>query len=248
MVFVLLSGRPISYRCIPIPDFSRRKLIELFTREPDENGYAEDGWLGSLRPYLKRRTVESLSKWMSQISETLEELGRQLFLPALQEIPENVEKLVIVPSHELYLLPLQAIPLPSGGALIDRYDVCIAPSLQLLAHCSLHSDERRLEKALIVTNPREDADLAFANYEGSAVSECFQSAVLLDGPKADREAVVRSLSEAGIAHFCCHGIFDWERPRKSGLLMKDGILTVDDLLLSEICAHDWVRTLALRVA
>lgn len=234
MVFVLLSGQPVSYRCIPIPSFSRRELVELFTRNPDENGYAQDGWVGSLTPYLKHRTVESLSKWMSQISETLEQLGRHLFLPALQEMPETVEKLIIVPSHELYLLPLQAIPLPRGGVLIDRYDVCFAPSLQLLAHCSLHSDERRLEKVLVVTNPREDADLAFAEYEGRAVSECFGSAVLLDGSKAKREAVVRSLSEVGIAHFCCHGVFEWAQPRRSGLLMKDGILTVDDLLLSEI--------------
>jgi hypothetical protein len=57
LAFILSEGSPVDIRCIDIPRFSRRDLIDLITRTPNEQGYATEGWLGSLAPYLfKNRT------------------------------------------------------------------------------------------------------------------------------------------------------------------------------------------------
>jgi CHAT domain-containing protein len=43
-------------------------------------------------------------------------------------------------------------------------------------------------------------------------------------------AVTTRLSEASITHFACHGIQDTENPLNSGFCLRDGVLTVADLM------------------
>jgi CHAT domain-containing protein len=240
LAFILSEGSPLDIRSVDVPEFSRKDLIDLITRMPDEDGFAREGWLGSLTPYLKDRTPINFAIWRNQIETTLEQLGRGLFWPVLKHLGNQIDSLVIVPSHELYVLPLQAVPLEGESTIsvIDRYDVRFAPSLEMLAHCELHADGRSSEPFLGVTNPQEDSVLMFTEFEGRTAASQFGLATVLHGGQATRETVVRKLSGAGTVHFACHGIFDWRTPRNSGLVMSDGLLTVDELLLGEITLND----------
>ena len=65
-------------------------------------GFAQEGWLGSLSRYLKARTMKNFSPWIDQMRETLARLGEQLLWPALDHLPKEVEKLIIIPSHEMF--------------------------------------------------------------------------------------------------------------------------------------------------
>jgi hypothetical protein len=57
-------------------------------------------------------------------------VGEQLLAPVLAVLPPEVSKLILLPSGDLFLLPLHAAPLPGDGAqrLCDRYQVRYAPS------------------------------------------------------------------------------------------------------------------------
>jgi CHAT domain-containing protein len=231
VVFVLSSART---DMVDVPEFTRHSLVALIARYPDKDGYAKEGWLGASTEFRRVGTSEALLRWMSQMDPTLADVGAALIAPAVRRLSPHVERLIIAPSQEAYVLPLQAVPIGDDGrALIDRYEVSCVPSLHMLAHTALQAGTPRAGSFLAVSNPTEDARLAFAEYECQMASQWFGGEIL-QGAEATVERVVRGLSEASIVHFACHGEFHWGEPRKAALLLADGELRVNDLLLSEV--------------
>ena len=68
--------------------------------------------------------------WPKALARTL---GRLLLDSAVAALPATVVRLILVPDGPLYRLPFDAVLLPSGHPLVERYAVTIAPSVRLAA-------------------------------------------------------------------------------------------------------------------
>jgi tetratricopeptide (TPR) repeat protein len=60
-------------------------------------------------------------------------LGRDLIAPGLAGLAASVTRLIIIPDGPFYRLPFDALLLPDGRNLVERYSVALAPSARLAA-------------------------------------------------------------------------------------------------------------------
>jgi CHAT domain-containing protein/tetratricopeptide (TPR) repeat protein len=242
--FILANQHRDEPVLIDIPHFTKNDLMELLLSNPDENGFATEGWLGSYSMYLRDPT--SLQIWVTIVEPTLRKIGDLLVSSILAKLPEDTAEIVIIPSGGLSLLPLHAVPTSQndGTLLIERLKIRYAPSLELLMHCTRHSTRTFSNKFCGVIG-QGNGELALAEYEVRRVAKNFPDSVLYIGDEANRETVCGEFCRAGYIHFACHSKFDWQEPRRSGIELADGTLTLDELLLSEIvvgCESDGEST------
>src|SRR5262249_40428311 len=115
----------------------------------------------------------------------------------------GARRLVVVPHRSLHYLPFQA--LYDGAAyLIERRDVCYAPSASMLQQC-LAMPRRPLTRALLLGVADERAPLV--RDEVAAIAPLFAaSTTLLDGA-ATLAALRTGCPEATVVHLACHGQF-----------------------------------------
>jgi CHAT domain-containing protein len=139
--------------------------------------------------------------------------------------------LLLLPQGALGLLPLGLARNPATGErLFERYELSFAPSLAALR--SRGSDEPAPSLAAIV-NPT--GDLHFTPIEAALVERLFaaEARSALTKDKATAEAVLDMLKAKSHWLFSCHGAFNWNDPRQSGLRLAGGeALTLDALLSS----------------
>ena len=137
--------------------------------------------------------------------------------------------LLFLPQGALGLLPLGLARDPATGErLFERYELSFAPSLAALH--SMGRDEPAPSLAAIV-NPT--GDLPFTPIEAALVARLFaaEARSALAGDKATAEAVLDTLKTKSHWLFSCHGAFNWNDPRQSGLRLASGeALTLDALL------------------
>ena len=140
--------------------------------------------------------------------------------------------LCFVPHDVLHYLPLHAIPV-EGVTLADRHPVCYSPSASVMKYAQAKRVDRR-ETALVLADAQAEAPLPHARHQARAISALFDPGdPPLIGPAADL-ATIRSRLAASdgpdILHLACHGTFDTEHPERSGIVLADGPLTVQDIL------------------
>jgi CHAT domain-containing protein len=133
-------------------------------------------------------------------------------------------RLVVVPHRALHYVPFQA--LYDGVAyLIERREVCYAPSATVLQHC-LAMPRRSPGYALLLGVPDERAPLV--RDEVVSLAPLFaESCALLDG-QATLAALRTHGPTADVVHLACHGQFRPDNPLFSAVRLADGWLTVRD--------------------
>jgi tetratricopeptide (TPR) repeat protein len=148
-------------------------------------------------------------------------------------LPEGAP-VVLVPSKWLGLLPISAAWRKVNGIrryLIEDVALTVAPSCAVLSSSRQRMAERVTAppSLLGVFNPTDD--LRFAEEEAEAVSRPFDVAsVLLFGPAADEDGVLRTAPGHTHLHLACHGSFDWLDPLETGLaLARETRLTARDV-------------------
>jgi CHAT domain len=148
----------------------------------------------------------------------------QLLAPTAAEVGDK-DIVVLVPEGDLQLLPLHA-----ASSFAKSSAVVYAPSFAALelARKQRPSEDRRLASVVTV-------GVAFPD-EARAVSIAIGGACL-SGRGVPKEKVRETVEGASIVHFACHGHFDQDDFRDSGLLltvtdtpMRDDILSVRDLV------------------
>jgi CHAT domain-containing protein len=155
-----------------------------------------------------------------------------LLKPALDAAaPEDL--LYLVPHESLHRIPLQAV-WSDGAPLIERNPVVTVPSASALRYCRAKRKGRR-QSMLIVADPGEpSAPLVFAREQALAVASQFGACQLVSGADASREYLIPALkrrpTSPDIVHFTAHGVFDPQRPMRSGIELADGRLTAADIL------------------
>jgi len=203
--------------------------------------------LPDLEPVIEKglRYLENMrNRWgfaSQAMRDMLHLLYQQIFDPLLAYLPEMGSRLILAPAGPLHLLPLSAARDPlSGRYLCQNYRVSVVPSLGALL--AIHKEDllRREEKLpenelLAVAYPGSEDEhdrhyLKSVTWEAGNIVKEFEHSSLIPPAEASVKTVLQQSGNARRLHFGCHGYYDPEYPANSGLLLKDGWLTVRRIL------------------
>ncbi|MEG3844774.1 CHAT domain-containing tetratricopeptide repeat protein, partial [Microcoleus sp. herbarium14] len=190
--------------------------------------------------------INQPDNWRNQLETRLQKLAKILHIDEIiSRLPENCQRLILVPFRYLHLLPLHALTsrrlrqnAEETGSLLDLFPggVRYTPSCQLLQlsqRVNPTGEESSPTRLFAIQNPTEDLD--FTDIEVEAIAKSFNPAEVLIREKASKTGLqqqLESLQNADIAHFSCHGFFDFDNPRKSALILA-GAKTATDGVDSE---------------
>ncbi len=174
-----------------------------------------------------------------QLEISLKKLSKILHIDEIiSRLPESCQRLILVPFLYLHLLPLHALTskrlkqnIEETGCLLDLFPggVRYTPSCQLLQlsqRVNPTGEESSPTRLFAIQNPTEDLD--FTDIEVEAIAKSFNPAEVLIREKATKagfQQQLAALQNADIAHFSCHGFFDFSNPRKSALILAGAKLT-----------------------
>ncbi|WP_424102110.1 CHAT domain-containing protein [Moorena producens] len=199
-------------------------------------------WInGYLRAYnhhkiwqLRHRKPPKESPWRRRLTTRLNWLAQIVHIDdIIQQIPPECNRLILIPHQVLHLFPLHALPINSkqgegkSEILMDRFPagVTYAPSCQLLQLAQTR-ERPDFTHLFAVQNPTDN--LVYTNIEVEVIKGYFNpppdTEVLVE--KAATKAAIDSkpLNRFHCAHFSCHGYFNYDKPRKSALILADAHL------------------------
>jgi CHAT domain-containing protein len=139
-----------------------------------------------------------------------------------------------VPHDFLHYLPLHAVKL-NGQYLIDRNPVCYTPSASVMKYCHQKRKGQR-ETALILGDP-----LIYTTDQTLSIQALFQPGhAELHIEDATKDLLTNKLkaakAEIDILHIACHGKFNRDQARQSGIQLQDGKLTAEEIFGLELNA------------
>jgi CHAT domain-containing protein len=202
--------------------------------------------------------AEAQEIWQNPLSQRLEALAKILHLDEIlhslfKKLP-TCKKLILIPHRYLHLFPLHALPTQfvrtSEGLrsikpkelrknLLDLFPngVSYAPSCQLLQQAQKRP-RTDFNQLFAIQNPTQD--LVGADLEIETIGQIFPNCNTLSRTNAKKSALIISegnqfqlcadLKTVHHLYFSCHAAFNPNSPLESGLLLADGVLTLDDIL------------------
>ena len=162
-------------------------------------------------PHLTKRALHHLQALYDVLLAPVEEL-----------IGER--RLVIVPHRALHYVPFHALH-DGIDYVIERREVCYAPSAVVLRHCLAHK-ARPLRHAVLVGVPDELTPRVLD--EVIALAPLFPEATSLLDESGTLAAVQHHAKSADVLHLACHGQFRPDNPLFSSLRLANSWLTVRD--------------------
>jgi CHAT domain-containing protein len=177
--------------------------------------------IGTLR-HGAERVRRHLSSLTARAQHHLQTLYDLLLRPIEQQISKR--RLVIVPHRALHYLPFHAL-FDGEAYLIERREVCYAPSAAVLAH-ALNRPRRKLNRALLLGVADEQTPRV--REEIAALAPLFPDSIALLDQQATLAALYEHAPSADLLHLACHGQFRPDNPLFSSLRLGDGWLTVRD--------------------
>jgi CHAT domain-containing protein len=185
--------------------------------------------------------INQPDNWKNQLETRLKKLAKILHIDEIiSRLPENCQRLILVPFRYLHLLPLHALTsrrlrknAEEAGSLLELFPggVRYTPSCQLLQlsqRINPIGEESSPTRLFAIQNPTED--LEFTDIEVEAIAKSFNPAEVLIREKASKTGLqqqLAALQNADIAHFSCHGFFDFLDPRKSALILAGAKIATD---------------------
>jgi CHAT domain-containing protein len=186
------------------------------------------------KDYFRAYLQKEEEQWKVNLPSNLEKLAKILnidrILARIDDIfdkqGEKCDRLILIPHRILHLFPLHAMPSANGDLLLERFPrgLSYAPSIQLL-QLSQTWNRPSLKHFFSVKDPTED--LIFADIEVNAIRRYFHpNDDVLEKQAASKTALTRErLAQTNVAHFSCHGYFNFETPSQSALLLAGGKTT-----------------------
>jgi CHAT domain-containing protein len=169
------------------------------------------GWVHDYLDRLTRRTQHHLAALYDILLRPIEErLGTR--------------RLVVIPHRTLHYVPFHALH-DGTDYVIERREVCYAPSASVLRYC-FAQPRRPLRSAALFGFP--DAQMPWVRDEVSALAPLFPKATALLDDQATLGALHAQAPVADVLHLACHGQFRPDNPLFSSLRLADGWLTVRD--------------------
>ncbi len=185
------------------------------------------------------------------------QLHRDLVGTALSDLPQQVDRLVVVPDGPLHFLPFGALrAAPTGDPLALLYRISIVPSATAWLRWSEGAPPATERPALVIADPRfvggepRDAPegprerssslarslrlgpLPHAREEGRSILRSLGSGSrLLAGEQATERRIKQTpLARFGVLHFAVHALVDDVHPDRSAILLAPGADDEDGLL------------------
>ena len=170
------------------------------------------------------------TEWINNLNSRLNQLSEIIHIDELLElIPQDCDRLIIIPHWFLHIIPLHCLPLQNGQFLYQRFSkgVGYIPSCQLLKLVKL-SQRENFDRLFAIKNPtRKDLKpLLGANIEIERISQGFdaEKTIIIGESEASEQTLEnrrQELQAAHCIHFSCHGKFDNKSPRDSALMLAD---------------------------
>ena len=212
---------------------------------------------------------ETVSMFIGLLQRRDEDLERDaasrlyddLLRGALEDLPERVDRLVLIPHGALHHLPFAALrSRPGAPTLAATHEISLAPSATLWYHWRT-SERETGAYALALADPSLQAATGDASAERSALfteevplgplpyaRKEARSLVRFVGGRSDlrtgadaSESFLKSvdLSRFGILHFAAHAVVDDRQPQRSAVVLAPGAPEEDGLLqLREVVQLD----------
>jgi CHAT domain-containing protein len=181
--------------------------------------------------------------WEKQLKQFLQQLRDLLELPQLfAPIPEQFQRLILVPYRDLHLFPLHALPLdnPLNNSddqptyLADRFaqGITYTPSCQFLQVSRRNIKTSTSKNLFAIQNPTED--LEYADLEVEAILPNFINTnphrlIRQDAKKTNlqQNPHQQNFQTADYLHFAGHGAFNFQNPLLSTLVLAGGKVTLN---------------------
>jgi CHAT domain-containing protein/tetratricopeptide (TPR) repeat protein len=177
--------------------------------------------INSLR-YGAARLLPHLEQLCKRTRHYLGALYDALLRPLEAKLADH--RLVVLPHRALHYVPFHAL-YDGDRYVIERREVCYAPSASVLGHC-LAASAKGFHKACLFGVADEQAPKV--RDEVLALARLFpQASVFLDD-QATLQALKASAAPAEVLHLACHGQFRSDNPLFSSLKLSDGYFTVRD--------------------
>ncbi|NEO56675.1 MAG: CHAT domain-containing protein [Okeania sp. SIO3B5] len=188
-----------------------------------QDKHAFDKFVAPINKYLNLYYSDQ-KKWRSELSFYLRNFAQILHLDKIiSHIPQQCQKIILIPHRFLHLLPIHALILNDGSYLLDSYEITYSPSCKLL---QLIKNQQRpnFEKLFAIQNPTNN--LSYTDLEVETISSYFDSAEILAKEKATKTAFnsYNDFSSINCLHFSCHGYFNINSPLESSLLLANSSL------------------------
>ncbi len=234
--FISCQGKENLYS-VYLPKFTEDSLIKLLATF-DDQGDLNGGWIGS---YLSDTNMENFKLQMNKV---LDKIKKHLLSKIVLRIPPEIDTLVIIPSGALFLLPLHAITISNSKNeyLCDKYKISYAPSINILRNTIKQISKKTYNSnfygVIDPVRPGYKSNLIFSRYEGKMISKYFGNSKINFGIDANRSNIAINIKNQSHIHFSCHGSYNWTYPLKSGLMLADGTLTLEDLQNKEYDLSD----------
>jgi CHAT domain-containing protein/tetratricopeptide (TPR) repeat protein len=173
-----------------------------------------------------RHGAERMRKHLPRLTERVRQHLMELYDLLLRSVEELIgeRRLLVVPHRALHYVPFHALH-DETGYVIERREVCYAPSAIVLRHC-LALPQRPFERAVLLGVADEQTPRV--RDEINALAPLFPEAVALLDDDATLAAVHKYAPAADVLHLACHGQFRPDNPLFSSLRLADGWLTVRD--------------------
>jgi CHAT domain-containing protein/predicted LPLAT superfamily acyltransferase len=206
--------------------------ITVVSQSQSEDGEA---FYHCIKEYLNDYYTQK-DKWQNQLEKWLKKLSEILHLEEiLTHIPQNCTRLILIPHRYLHLFPLHAFPLSNGELLYERFPdgVGYAPSCQILQQVQLRQ-RPNFKSLFAIQNPIEDLD--YADLEVESILKIFPTPQVLAHKQATKDKLFEklpSIQKANYLHFSCHGLFNFNSPQDSCLLLAESTDEQNNLDLSK---------------
>ncbi|MDA0803482.1 MAG: CHAT domain-containing protein [Planctomycetota bacterium] len=169
-----------------------------------------------------RRSLRGSSDAADQLDAHMQDLGKAMLGP-VEDAIRSAKRLLVAPHLVLHGIPMAALRLSDGQALLDLAPVAVVPSGSMVPALWSGGTRSAVPNALVVGVA--DAQAPEIEPEALEVAAALGTTPLL-GSEATVERVVEALESADVAHLACHGLYLPDAARSSGLKLADGWLTV----------------------
>ncbi len=204
------------------------------------------------RDYVDYRstTIEGQNSiWRLQLSKNLDKLAETLNITSIvSNLGDKIKELIVIPHRDLQLLPLHYLFAQGFAQRNDNLNVTYLPSAKIGINLK-NSPANSNQQMLIVENydtgigdkknsgkktktfRYPSSRLLYPEVEASFLSQLYKSNYLrISGLKATKNKVIEALDLAGNFVFTGHGYHNLENPQDSFLAMKEGKITLKDIL------------------
>ncbi|NEP78156.1 MAG: CHAT domain-containing protein, partial [Okeania sp. SIO3B3] len=194
---------------------------------------AFDEFVAPINKYLNLYHFRK-QQWIYELPFYLRNFAQILHLDEIvSHIPQQCQKIILIPHRFLHLLPIHAFILNDDSYLLDRYEVTYSSSCKLLQLIK-NQQRPKFDKLFAIQNPT--SDLIYSDLEVEKISSYFDSAEILAKEKATKTAfkTYNDFSSVNCLHFSCHGYFNINSPLESSLLLANAETKTENLTLAEV--------------